>query len=422
MLNILILFILFIKNLSGILAILCVNLWVLKLFLLFINLYVLYYFCNIPIRKRLKLSTLRQWKNRVTDTYPFKTYLDRLWTTFIIFTYPLIIIGGVLYLRFQNTVKHADLLYYYYEVLYIVKNTTVFNNTLNIVLLISFIFVYLRIFLLIQNIFKFHYTRLHIYYSKNTYFVQQSFRQVIRMNSYERQHYIYNCFVTLFLEYLKIQRVYQFCINIIFHCLNLKIYDKNLDNIETKLSFFNKIEIYCGSTEIKLIYIFDQIKFFIHHILCLLLLFYDIIFNNFILEHIFQILPYVFIYEIWVKITKHVENLHRDYDEYLYHFLYGKITFDWPAYYLGPNRVEISTINAMVKYAENYLFYDWKTIRNKEEKDAQKLRKLYNIRQIPLNIMQLTTVIKSICYFLLFLHISFLLMLITYYIKIHNFG
>lgn len=57
-----------------------------------------------------------------------------------------------------------------------------------------------------------------------------------------------------------------------------------------------------------------------------------------ILSHMFNILPYVFIYEIWVKISIFLTGINTHYDEVASLLIYGEVTqldFDKECFYLN---------------------------------------------------------------------------------------
>jgi hypothetical protein len=59
-----------------------------------------------------------------------------------------------------------------------------------------------------------------------------------------------------------------------------------------------------------------------------LTLVYDMILNHMIITHVFHILPYIFMYEIWVRFTRFYSYLHPTNDNILYSLLYDPATID----------------------------------------------------------------------------------------------
>ena len=61
-----------------------------------------------------------------------------------------------------------------------------------------------------------------------------------------------------------------------------------------------------------------------HYFLLAFCLFYDIIFNNFIITTIFIILPWTFFYELYLRFSKFTDDLYIPYDQYIHTFVYAK--------------------------------------------------------------------------------------------------
>jgi hypothetical protein len=52
---------------------------------------------------------------------------------------------------------------------------------------------------------------------------------------------------------------------------------------------------------------------------------YDIFFNSLVLTHIFKIMPYIFIYELLVRLSKVYDGLNTMHDLIIHDFLYASI-------------------------------------------------------------------------------------------------
>ena len=157
------LFIYFIKIIPVIFTIFYLKIIWIKYTILFLLIYLIFYLITLPYKKRRKLSYVKQWKSRLVNTYPLRTKTEVLHSLFIILLYTLMFIIGILWLRFFNTSQHIDLLYYYYQFIYIFGNNSIIDNILNIFILICILILYIMLISKIKKYFLFQYIRLHIY-------------------------------------------------------------------------------------------------------------------------------------------------------------------------------------------------------------------------------------------------------------------
>lgn len=97
--------------------------------------------------------------------------------------------------------------------------------------------------------------------------------------------------------------------------------------------------------------IWSNIRYYIHYIILIILLLYDILFNHLVLANIFFVLPFVFIYDLWIKLCKFINGLNNFYDMYIHYMLYDKLyILDDKYVQVGPFTVEHSTIRKVYMY------------------------------------------------------------------------
>ena len=112
--------------------------------------------------------------------------------------------------------------------------------------------------------------------------------------------------------------ILQLIINIHFDRYTTKFCDKFLLIDRAKPNyFFIKQFLY---------YHIVGLEFIIHRIILLVILLYDIKYNSMILTHVFQILPYIFIYELRVKAYTFLTTINLEYDKIIAKLLYSKAT------------------------------------------------------------------------------------------------
>ena len=109
MIAFLIFFILLIRFLPVILKILFFDFMYIKIFAFVLSIVIIHFIDTIPIRRRNKLSRRRIWRNRLYYLYPIRTVYDHIWNIFILLIYPIIFVGGILWLRFSNVDRYTDL-------------------------------------------------------------------------------------------------------------------------------------------------------------------------------------------------------------------------------------------------------------------------------------------------------------------------
>jgi hypothetical protein len=408
------LFIIFIKFFIKILIGLFVFTDVLiKLIGLCILISLLHYIYTYPIRQRRKLSTLRALRNKFPDKYIIKTYKDYIWNTFILIIYPLIFIVGILWLRFRNTERAIDLLYYYYEFKQIFALTSISNIILNLLLFICFIVLYIKLLSLLSKYVKFQLIKRHL-----------------RNSGYDFYNYDMYVFIT---DYVIINNVYHFLsknISLLFHYLGLKQYPENIrDDVDSK--HFNdkqlfELQIVLYKYKRSLEKQIDQFLLFLlskrnylHQSILIMVIIYDIIFNHFILTHMFIILPYIFLYDIWVKFSKFISGLNTMADNILAYFLYGDLKQIGPKdFQIGPHPMDIETLRNLFR---NYVYTD--LVYDQEKIDKANNKKLCKeIGEVP-EVLQPTIGLYEIGLILaVVINILFTMVLVVTYINLNNFA
>lgn len=131
-------------------------------------------------------------------------------------------------------------------------------------------------------------------------------------------------FLRLFLFYLlsfipKLEYpILKLRLNLIFNRFTIKFIDKVLfQNNANKIHFIIDQFVY---------FHIIGLEFIIHRVILFIIIIYDIKYNNMILTHMFKIMPYIFIYDLWVKFYLFLLKLNLDYDKIISRVLYQEIT------------------------------------------------------------------------------------------------
>lgn len=203
---------------------------------------------------------------------------------------------------------------------------------------------YIKIFGLIMQYIKVHWMRRHIYYST-----------LLSTSVY------FFLYTDIFAKYLALERYYRgliLLVSFIFHCLDLKIYDQEAtqDALRTRLTFYG----YKYPLEQKIAAFINAHQYNMHRIIGSIVLTYDLILNDFIITHVYSILPYVFVYEIWSKISLFYTNINSMKDAEVRAILYTdpsewiEIPFsEGKEFYVGNNEITLEFVRHLLK---TYLF------------------------------------------------------------------
>lgn len=191
--------------------------------------------------------------------------------------------------KFKNSFKTINLYDYLNKVIFIIKTTNITTNMLNILVIISLLLLYFQIISLMfkyikRNIFKLYFYKFLSFYKENNILM------------------------------LKIQDY----LNLNYHTVKfrLDILPKILEKTNMHSDFMKRLL----STHI------DGLQFIIHRLILFIVIIYDIIFNDMILTHMFKIIPYVFIYELWTKLSISLTGLNMNCDFLVAKLLYNEIT------------------------------------------------------------------------------------------------
>jgi hypothetical protein len=112
-------------------------------------------------------------------------------------------------------------------------------------------------------------------------------------------------------------------------------------------------------------------QYYLHHVIVFVILVYDMIFNNFILMHFFTLLPFIFIYNIWILLCKFDNGLNPMADNILYHFFYSSsCMIDKDHMQLGPLTIETNTMKRIYMfYIKTDLVYDYELEKYYDDPD-----------------------------------------------------
>jgi hypothetical protein len=81
----------------------------------------------------------------------------------------------------------------------------------------------------------------------------------------------------------------------------IRLRHKTLDHVIDDINTYYQLTGYATDYKKFMYHNIKGFAFIIHRILLLCVIFYDMRYNNMILSHMYNILPFIFVYELWVK-------------------------------------------------------------------------------------------------------------------------
>lgn len=298
------------------------NSLLLKLCVIFLQIFFIQYVYLRPYKKKLKLSYIRYKKNNIYTQYKIHNVFYLVLSIFFILSFLSVFIILILFLRIKNRSKILDINIIYQKISALFNNTSLLEISLNIAILVNICILYI---LLIIGVSK--------------------FTKKIVMKLY------FYCFY-----YLYITTYSQTKFKILYFLWDNLTINYHISNLTYKLP--NLGESLMDN------FIFDHLKglqFIIHKVILIIVIIYDIKYNNMILTHMYRILPYIFIYEIWVKLSIFLTGIYFPNDEVVSKLLYSEIIeyeYDKECLYLDGEPCEKTTIKEItIEYVQNNFVY-----------------------------------------------------------------
>jgi hypothetical protein len=268
-----------------------------KIFIIIILIEILYLLTTIGLAKFIKLSELRKSRQAYFTRYSIANFSDHIWNIGYIIYYISIFIGLLLWLRFNNSKNTFDIKESISKFKFYVFSNSLLDNLLSIIIIVLCIIIYIIIIMKSNKRFGFEVTRLHLFFSR----FQKYQKLFCGFPIGYKNYYIYFQLRKLSLYHLP-------------NNLFLYRFEKFVIN-----PFLNYFKIWFHFS-------YHSHKFILnlHYIVLFTILFYDLIFNQFILSNYFKFLPYFFIYAIWLRFSHAIGHLSLVMDYNLSMMLYGK--------------------------------------------------------------------------------------------------
>lgn len=274
----------------------------LMILLLCTALFILYYYPRIRFKK---LSKLREFRLNLIKKYHISNFGEELYNIILILIYFFGITSLIFYFRLLNKEKIIDLKYYYFIIHKILVKNDILNTFCTILIYTLLLTLYLLLMMRIIKYFKFQVIKRHLYFmnSEANYWYQSTLffgfiYKIVIVGPFSLESRFYKL----------IELAYQFIFNF------KKDYGPNYETLSHKeqTEICLKYPVDPEYILIKYCFIYKIVPFIlkhIHHLLLMIFIIYDLIYNNFMLTKIFYVLPWIFCYDLYVRVSIFVDDL-----------------------------------------------------------------------------------------------------------------
>jgi hypothetical protein len=266
-----------------------------------------------------KLSELREFRRNKVHRYALRSSSEHIWNLFIIFAYLSIFVIGMLWLGFLSLNASIDLVNVFNTILTTLESLPYFEAEINLVFLLTFFSCYIKIFSKSFLYFKFHLMKRHLWLAKNDLipiYLWYS-RGLVKLSLF-----LYDLHLPLLLRRRNIGLFSYLSKNNI-------LTEKRGDHIESIIHYY-----------------FTFLYEHIHYFILIVVILYDLFFNNLILTRMFKILPWVTLYDMYLKFCTFIHKFETGYDTLLSSYIYTKLTYINKKFaWLGDEIIEIEDLS-----------------------------------------------------------------------------
>ena len=289
------------------------------MFLLLALLFLLYLLYKYPRTRFNKVSKQRRYKLQRILKYGIYGKMQHVYNILVILLFILLSLTVVFYLRYLNRDRVIDLIEKFTLIKELVFEKPLLECLLDISIFVLFFVVYLILFMRLIKYFKFHIIKRHLYHIGNGRIPDKDHWYALKFLAF---------FQKICLSYynagLVVEHFYE---KYYFIFKEDKDYGPNFDNLLLKdqntISFRPPVDP--SHLLLKYPLVWDFWWHFVtkwHYIFIILLISYDLIFNNFQLSLVFKFLPWIYFYDVYVRISKFLNDLDWGYDETINTILY----------------------------------------------------------------------------------------------------
>jgi hypothetical protein len=279
---------------------------------------------QFPRTRFKKLSELREFRKNKVHRYALRSSLDHLWNLFIVFGYLSIFIIGMLWLRFLSLNASIDLVKVFTSIVSTLESLPYLEAEINLVFLLIFFRCYIKMFSKSFLYYKFHLMKRHLWLAKNEWYTYGRLKFSLFLSDFDLSYVVIRKSIRLF-SYLSKNNI-----------LTQRVADRMDLTLSNSFRFlYNNI----------------------HYFILIGVILYDLFFNDLVLTRMFKVLPWISLYDMYLKFCTFVYKFSTSYDSLLSKFIYTKLTFINNKYaMLGDELIEISELSDPVNL---YLVFDF---------------------------------------------------------------
>lgn len=293
-----------------------------KLIIILMLLTLLKILYTFPRKRFSKLSQLRNYRIERLMRYALKSYYDHIYNIFIIINGFIFSILVVFYLKYVNKDKIIDLNIIIKKITLLIQQISIIEISLNIFIIILFLIIYFILMIRLTRYFKFHIIKRHLYFLPGL-------KGMNDLDNWYELGILHKSFCKICLTEYKLSIFIDFIYEKLYFKYKKKIYPSNYDRLNHKEKIIIQMTFPVDPMFFTLKYPkIQSYSWFIitkwHYILIIIILIYDLICNNLQINNIFYLLPWTFIYELYLKFNSFINNLYFPNDNYIHTIIYAK--------------------------------------------------------------------------------------------------
>jgi hypothetical protein len=285
---------------------------------------------KFPRTRFKKLSELREFRKNKVHRYALRSSSEHVWNLIIIFAYLSIFVIGMLWLRFLSLNASIDLVKVFTTIISTLESLPYLEAEINLVFLLIFFRCYIKIFSKSFLYYKFHLMKRHLWLAKNEWIAKPEW---YTSGLVKFSLFLYDFHLPLFVTSI-LSSVFSYLSK------NNILTKKRADRMWFTLS-----------------HSFRFLYNHIHYFILIGVILYDLFFNDLVLTRMFKVLPWVTLYDMYLKFCTFIHKFHSPSDALLSKFIYTKLTYINNKYaMLGDELIEISELSDPVNL---YLAFDF---------------------------------------------------------------
>jgi hypothetical protein len=288
-----------------------------------------------------KLSELREFRKNKVHRYALRSSSEHVWNLFVILAYFSIFILGLLWLRFLSLNASIDLVKVFTLIITTFESLPYFEAEINLVFLLIFFSCYIKILSKSFLYYKFHLMKRHLWLAKNEWYTDG----IVTFSLF-----LYDFHLPLFVTSI-LSSVFSYLSK------NNILTKKRADHMWFTLS-----------------HSFRFLYNHIHYYILIGVILYDFFFNDLVLTRMFKVLPWVTLYDMYLKFCTFIHKFETAYDALLSKFIYTKLTYINKKFaMLGDEIIEISELAVPVNLYLP-LDFDRMAVRKYHEMECKQMK------------------------------------------------